>query len=364
MSRTLLAAAALLLVGCAKHPPPDFAPDPMLVDRIVELRIVPRVPVACPGEAILVEYEAVLDDGTRIPFARSYDEDAPPDLHIVFLDRWSPEAAARGDGHWQAAGDPLVSAMEGFRLHAAMRVAPEIEAVEVLAPEYSCLPHVFSFEGPSAGKGEWGRPGPDVLLRLGVLSSPYYERLLVLGIEVGDAPPFYVLQDADRVEPADWFRVASVGGRGGGGITGERGAPGRSGRNGCPGERGGTGGVGGPGGPGFPGGPGGPITVMVEQETPFLAGLIDGASVGGRGGPGGRGGNGGPGGDGGRGVSTAGRTCEDGPRGEGGPRGESGPDGPVGPPGNPPRVIAVSTTDVFGAGGPTGLQSLVDFSRN
>src|SRR2546426_6119255 len=41
----------------------------------------------CPGGWIQASYEAVLADGSRVPFARSYDKKHPPRLHVVFLDR-------------------------------------------------------------------------------------------------------------------------------------------------------------------------------------------------------------------------------------------------------------------------------------
>jgi hypothetical protein len=333
------------------------------VNRISELEILPFTQIACPGRVLRADYAAVLDDGTRIPFAREYDDDAPPALHVVFLDRWSREAESDGDGDWELAQDPLISAMDGFHLNVRLRQRPDLQAAVVVAPEYSCLPHTFRFLGRNGANRNPGGPGPDVLVRIRELSSPYYERLLVLGIEVGEAPPFFVLQDAGRVPPADWFEVASIGGRGGRGFEGEPGGPGVDGRDGCPGGRGGTGGTGGSGAPGATGGPGGPITIIVDQDMPYLAGLVQGRSLGGPGGPGGRGGAGGAGGEGGRGISVSGRECEDGPQGEAGERGPEGPGGAGGVPGNPPRVIQVSADDVFGQRVPPGLQSLVDFSR-
>jgi hypothetical protein len=363
MLKRALAIGTLAIAGCSSHPPPDFAPDPALVARITEIQILPAAQIACPGQVLGAGYEAVLDDGSRIPFSREYDDDAPPALHVVFLDRWSAQAESNRDGHWELTRDPLLSAMDGFELNVQLRQRPDLRASAVVAPEYSCLPHALRFRGPTAAAGVSGGPGPDVLLRIRQLSSPYYERLLVLGVEVGEAPPFFILQDADRIPPADWFDVASIGGEGGRGQEGEQGGVGVDGRDGCPGGRGGTGGTGGPGGQGAMGGSGGPITIIVDREMPYLAGLVQGRSLGGPGGPGGRGGTGGTGGEGGRGIVVSGRECEDGPKGERGKRGPEGPDGPVGAPGNPPRVIQVSADDVFGLRVPPGLQSLVDFSR-
>jgi hypothetical protein len=96
----------LVLTACAKKPPADFAPDPGLVSRITELRI--EVPaIVCPGQTISADYVAVLDDGSELPFATSYDEDHPPALHIVFLSRYSTAATPLGNGNWSASPDPL-----------------------------------------------------------------------------------------------------------------------------------------------------------------------------------------------------------------------------------------------------------------
>lgn len=362
-SLSVLAALAVSATACSHGPPPDFAPDPGLVARIVELRMTTGAEYACPGQSLRADYEAVLDDGTVVPFARRYDKDDPPALHVVLLDRRSGEAVSQEDGDWSTDADPLQSALGGFRLEASLRARPELTVSAVVAPEYSCLRHAFHFAGATGRTGGPGSPGPDVLVRLGIVRSPYYERLLVMGVEVGDAPPFYVLQDADAVPPSDWFVLESAGGRGGRGAHGAKGATGAKGRDGCPGARGGAGAPGAVGGPGGPGGSGGPVTVIVPTEQPFLAGLVDGGSPGGPGGPGGEGGDGGAGGPGGSGIIVNGRRCADGPTGPAGGPGPEGPAGVAGAPGNAPRVITVSERDVFGPRVPQPLMALLDFPR-
>src|SRR5215470_20433112 len=89
---------ATILVSCSHAPPADFAPDPGLVSQIRDIRIMPAYARACPGTMLQANYEAVLIDGSRVPFSRSYDKNHPPRLHVVFLDRGSPEAVARQDG--------------------------------------------------------------------------------------------------------------------------------------------------------------------------------------------------------------------------------------------------------------------------
>src|SRR5213594_4958062 len=94
--------------------------------------------------------------------------------------------------------------------------------------------HSFSFWGEPGGVGQPGGNGPDVTVRLAVLRSPFYDKLFVAGIQVGLAPPFYVLQDATAVPPADWLVIESRGGRGGTGTAGAKGSDGAAGAEGCP----------------------------------------------------------------------------------------------------------------------------------
>src|SRR5207249_1880000 len=76
-----------VVAACSHAPPADFAPDPGLIAQVRDLRIVTAQDRACPGGWIQASYEAVLADGSRVPFARSYDKKHPPRLHVVFLER-------------------------------------------------------------------------------------------------------------------------------------------------------------------------------------------------------------------------------------------------------------------------------------
>src|SRR5882672_10232487 len=116
--------------------------------------------------------------------------------------------AARGGG-WNAYRDPLTTAITGFRLSAALRAKPSITTSAVVTPDYGCLQHAFGFRGDGAGAS-----GPQVTVRLGILRSPFYDRLLVAGIEVEDAPPYYVLADARAVPPSDWLIIEARGSHG------------------------------------------------------------------------------------------------------------------------------------------------------
>lgn len=370
MPRSVLALGLVVLAAACSHgPPADFAPNAGLVARITGLRInaVPRA--VCPGGQIQADYEATLNDGSTVLFERRYDKKRPPRLHVVFLRRTSPEAVPQEDGDWTTNRDPLASAMNGFRINAFLIAKPSMNASAAVQPEYSCVPHAFSFTGAAGDQGLPGQDGPDITVRLRILRSPFVDRLLVAGIEVGQAPPFFMLADADRVPPSDWLIVESRGGRGGRGSDGAAGQGGAAGAPGCPGGAGAAGGHGGNGGPGTAGGRGGRITVIGPQNEPFLVGLVDGQSLGGEGGPGGRGGKGGAGGKGGEARVPDGlpadRRCDPGSAGAKGADGAAGPHGPFGVPGPRAQTLTLPAAEVFG---PTAqwnpqLASLLDYTE-
>jgi hypothetical protein len=347
----LLPALVLAAGGCHHAPPPGFAPDPGLLTRIKGLLVTTSPERVCPGERIQATYEAVLDDGSTVLFERRYDSKHPPRLHVVFLRRTSPDATPLDDGDWTADRDPLLSAMSGYRLNVFLRDKPAVNKSVDVTPQYSCAPHVFTFTGPEGGLGQAGGDGPDVTVRLQVLRSPFVDRLLVASLEVGDAPPFFVLADADQIPSSDWLVIESRGGPGGRGAEGRPGREGTPGQDGCPGAAGGPGGPGGGGGPGGPGGRGGRIRVIGPEQEPFLVGMVDARSVGGPGGLGGPGGKGGVGGKGGAGVvpmgAPAGTRCDAGATGAAGVTGVAGQSGATGGPGFRPRTLTLPGQDVF-----------------
>jgi hypothetical protein len=329
--------------------------------RTIELRA-PQW--ACPGQSFPVTYTAVLDDGSRLPFESRYDKDHPPALHVVFLQRTSAEAIPLEGGGWAADRDPLVSARSGFRLDAALRANPSVTGSATVSPEYSCDDHTFRFEGATGNTGEAGIDGPEVTVRLGIVRSPFYDRLLVAAVEVANAPPLYLLADARSVPPADWLLVESRGGRGGRGVSGARGLRGSEGAAGCPGGAGGPGGVGGSGVPGGAGGRGGRITVIAPESEPFLAGLVEARVPGGDGGPGGAGGAGGAGGPGGAPHPTDNqRSCQPGLAGVEGAAGRVGPKGHEGDYGPRMSVLTVPLRSVFGTRAPVELIELLDLAQ-
>src|SRR6266576_6209836 len=183
--RRAFVATAIVLAACGpKRPPASFAPDPGLVEQIREIRMSTSTS-ACPGEGFGAAYTAVLNDGSVVPFETRYDKDSPPRLHVVFLSRSSPDAPPLEGGGWVPLRDPLATAITGFRLTASLNAKPSLSTSTVVAPDYSCQQHTFGFRGPGSGAS-----GPQVTVRLGILRSPYFDRLLVAGVEVEEAPPY------------------------------------------------------------------------------------------------------------------------------------------------------------------------------
>jgi hypothetical protein len=355
MRRLFPVVGALVAAACSHGPPPDFTPDPGLVEQIREIRMVTN-PRACPGETFGAQYTAVLNDGALVSFESRYDRKHPPRLHVSFLDRRSDEATPLEGGAWAADPDALTSAVTGFRLTASLKAKPSITTSAVLTPDYACMPHAFGFRGAGAGAS-----GAQVTVRLGILRSPFYERLLVAGVVVEDAPPFFVFADANTVPPSDWLIIESRGARGARGTDGEPGTRGAPGAPGCPGGVGGPGGNGGNGGSGGYGGRGGQITIVAPAEEPFLAGLVDARVPGGEAGPGGAGGKGGAGGVGGESTTPSNSACTAGAGGPAGRPGAKGVDGRDGQPGGRPQILTVPTRDVWGTRVPPALAELINY---
>lgn len=357
----VLAVLCGAVAACSHAPPADFLPDPGLVAQIRSIRIVTAYTRVCPGGVIPTTYEAVLADGSRVPFARSYDKNHPPRLHVVFLDRTSPDAVTQEDGDWVTNGNPLATVATGFRLTATLQAKPSATSTIVVPPDYGCMRHAFSFWGEPGAAGQPGGSGPDVTVRLAVLNSPFYDRLFVAGIGVGVAPPFYVLGDASALPPAQWLAIESRGGKGGAGLAGPPGADGAAGAAGCPAQPGGPGGTGAPGGAGGTGGRGGRVSVIVPADNPLLAGIVDARSMGGEGGVGGAGGAGGKGGRGGQGTTDASkRPCPNAVDGAAGQNGTAGSAGAQGPAGARSYVVSLPMKDLFGVQVPPELGALLE----
>ncbi|HEX9395072.1 MAG TPA: hypothetical protein VF923_10475, partial [Gemmatimonadales bacterium] len=260
-------------------------------------------------------------------------------------------ADALEDGGWAADRDPLLSAATGFHLSAALRFKPAVRGDAVVTPDYSCTNHAFGFES------EAGHDGPDVTVRLAMGHTPYVDKLLIAAIEVADAPPFYALYNASTIPPRSFLIVEARGGRG---LFGQAGRAGLKGTSGAGCGDGGNGGAGESGGVGGPGGRGGHITIIVPDEEPFLAGVVDARTPGGKGGPGGRGGAGGTAGAAGTpGNDSRGNACPKGKDGAVGTAGVAGADGREGPYGSQPQVIAVPNGSVLGPLAPAAILDLL-----
>ena len=337
----LSAAIALVALACAPNPPRDFSPDPSVVAQIQQIRIIPREPRACPGAVIQADYEAILTDGTRVPFARAYDKRNAPRLHVQFLERNSPDAVARQNGDWVADPNPLATAATGFHLTATLRADSRITTTLLLPPTYDCMARRLAFSGSGGIAGQTGQDGPDVTVRLEVQHSPFYEKLFVARIEVGGAKPSYIMGDSASIVRTEWLTVVSSGGDGANGSAGSDGIDGIPGSAGCPGQPGGRGQDGSGGGAGGDGGNGGRITIVVPADRPQLADLVRGFSHGGSGGFGGAGGRAGRGGKGGQGLFDAmNQPCSDGADGSSGLDGSSGRNGFPGS--SRPRAVLAS----------------------
>lgn len=353
-----------ILTACSHKPPADYAPDPGLLSHIRDIEISVTPASVCPGGFIQASYQAVIDDGTRVPFIRVYDKNHPPRLHTVFLSYTSPEASGTKEGNWVTTGDPLASAVTGFRLTAVLNAKPSIQHTITVPPNYGCTPHAFAFSGSGGALMQGGGNGPDVRVHLGLGRSPFYEKLLIVSVEVGSAPPFYFLYDAQTIPRTNWLTIESHGGRGGAGGAGTRGRDGRAGASGCPAQQGGPGGDGGDGGPGAPGGRGGRVSIVVPDEQPFLADLVLARGVGGPGGPGGPAGRGGDGGKGGQGVmGSDNKQCPDAADGTAGRKGAPGPDGRDGSRGPRHEIFTVPPAEVFGPDLPADLVALLEAAR-
>src|SRR5205807_4240141 len=112
-------------------------------------------------------------------------------------------------------------------------------------PEYGCMGHGFQFSGEAGGAAQAGGNGPDVTVRLGILRSPFYDKLIVAAVELGYSRPYYVFADGNTIPPANWLWVESRGGRGGAGTAGGDGGGGAGGEGGWGAQPGGGGGRGG-----------------------------------------------------------------------------------------------------------------------
>lgn len=299
--------ASLLLSACT-HRPAGVSTAPTPRD-IRALSIVPASSRVCPGQAITAQYVARLGDGSRVSLTHA-------DLSLLVLRGVTAEPLR--DGTWQTSAEPLVSAVSGFRLSAALASDTSVRADTTIVPTYECI-HT-SIELPPSDQFHL----TEAHVRLGTFTTPFYDSVVVAVVETGDRAPIVTLLSPSQMRSGA-IKIHAPGKAGKAGRGGNGGADGQAcanGENGDDGER------------GEPGQPGGRVDIIVQNEAPWLADLIAVSNPGGRGGQGGRGGAGGRAG---QQVRQSGGACTS-RAGRAGRMGEPGLDGPAG---LPPRTTYV-----------------------
>lgn len=303
--------AAALAAGCAAVPSAHSpAPTPARLD-IRALAILPASPHACPGQAIGARYVATLGGGSRVALA-------PGDLSLLV--RRGVAAEPRGDGSWQMDSEPLVSAVSGFHLSAALGSDTSVRADTTIVPTYECI-HT-SIELRASDQFHL----TEAHVRLGTFATPFYDSVVVAVVETGDGAPIVTLLSPNQMRSGA-IKIHAPGKAGRAGRAGNQGADGQAcanGENGDDGER------------GEPGQPGGRVDIIVQNEAPWLDNLVAVSNPGGRGGQGGRGGAGGRAG---QQVRQSGGACTS-RAGRAGRMGEPGLDGPAGLPPRTTHVIS------------------------
>lgn len=274
-----LTLAGFLTAGC--HSTPPFLQGNAASVR--GLRVLPGANTACPGQLIRARYVADLTDGsTRELTTRD----------LTFVVRSGTAAEANGDGTWATDPDPVISAVSGFRLRAAVRGTPASAAETTVVPDYGCLSRNIFVALPlrtCTTSIECSRlpHTPDVTVRVGIFRTPFHDSVVVATFEVFGRVIRPLMLDPRFQAP----NSVVIRARGEAGAQGGTGTSGTAGQSECS-----TGGQGGPGQAGGDGGTGGTVTFVVQDSRIALLQLFD---IQNSGGPGGPGGNGGPGGRGG-----------------------------------------------------------------
>jgi len=310
----------------------------------------------CPGQHIDLSLAVVLDDDSRLEsWGDARDHRGKIDPASFTLETESGELHGETLWLWTNVFQGMQS---GYTVTASL-VADSSKTTTLTAePVYDCLhgagtsgargadgrdgadgedvPTISPYRGTQTGSdganganGGNGGDGPEVVAHVGYISTPFYDKLLVIKAVAGDKVTWYVGPSDKQVT------VWADGGRGGDGGDGGDGGKGStvpSGDSGTPG----AGGDGGNGGNGGNGGRGGSLTILYDARHPELATLVVGNTSGGAAGDAGSGGYAGEGGI--EGSSNYGPKGNDGSRGE---RGSSGANGPK------PRVQSAPASKLF-----------------
>ncbi len=310
----------------------------------------------CPGDPFQVEVAVKLKNGTtcsNVDGKRGCmgkdDQVIAPELVRI----GASSGARRGDPDdfvWAPDPDPLATADTGMTLRGWLqgvfdgKTVKSMEGEASLRPVYECKKEgVFTLPPPDR-EGDDGRPGPDVMVAITSLSTPFYPDAALVRVEWLGNRAYFISPSSDK--PVKIVSKGQDGAQGEHGKDGEEGrdgedaekecATGRDGEDGAPGQ---------PGGDGGNGGRGGAIKVLLDEaNADKLKGRLLLLSVGGDPGKGGLGGFGGAGGKGGAGgfikPGASLESCKP-ARGKDGEKGDNGEDGALGKRGaeGPPPVF-------------------------
>jgi hypothetical protein len=344
---TALCAISTGLVACG---PSLVELDPR---SVVNVHVAPasKQPLFCPGDAFQVEVVAKLKDGTSCSStdrARGCmgKKDAIIDPADVRVSGSSGRNIGKKDHFvWLPEADPLKTAGTGMKLKGWLEkvidgaTVKSVEGEMELRPVYECRKEA-TFNPPQYAKdGSPGGAGPNLVIAVTSLSTPYYPDAALIRVEYDANRVYMISPSADQ--PVRIFAKGQSGAEGAPGVDGRKGEDGKDamqktqcarGTDGLPGGNGGDGKAGGDGGPG------GTIRVMLDERiADKLKGRLLLSTPGGEPGLGGRGGKAGPGGRGGAGGPKA-ESCPqtDGERGKDGEEGKPGTRGKHGPDAGPP----------------------------
>jgi hypothetical protein len=296
----------------------------------------------CPGESVGLSLAVVLDDGSRLEsWGESYERQGKIDPASFTFETESGEM--RGETLWLW-NNVFEGMQSGYAVTVSLSADPSKTTTLTAEPVYDCLhgagssgargsdgqdgadgddvPRISPYGGTQTGgdgangsDGRDGSDGPDVVAHAGFISTPYYDKLLIIKATAGDQVTWYV---GPPDQSATVWADGGHGGDGGDGGDGGTGSTVTSGDSGTPGG----GGDGGNGANGGNGGDGGSLTILYDARHPELATLVVGSTGGGGAGDGGSYGYGGDGGV--EGSSNYGPKGNDGSRGERGSQGAGG----------------------------------------
>ena len=268
------------------------------------IAILPQASRVCPGQPIDVRYSARFADGSQRALR-------PSDITPVVRGGADAEVEPRPDGNWLTNADPMRSVLTGFRLSVTLAGDSSVRGDTVVAPSYECSHTAINL--PSSDRFNH----TTAYVRLGTFATPFYDSVVVAVVEVEGRAPIVTILAPNQMHSGA-IKVSA---------PGKNGAPGRAGRIGSEGGPCANGEQGEDGEPGEPGEAGGEVDIIMQDGSPWLAGLVAVSNPGGKGGAGGAGGRGGTAGPSGR--QGGGGSCST-KAGRSGRPGRPSTDGPAG----------------------------------